>query len=82
MAYRGVAAGAVAAAVIGAVGAVLAAVVPLVGQDGGGRPAPGPVVQSNVYGDNMYCGGQGNICVGSPSSATADTPSAYGSYAK
>ncbi|GGO46056.1 hypothetical protein [Streptomyces lasiicapitis] len=64
MAIRGVAAGAVATALIGAAGVIIAAVITSCDDHGGGRPGPGTIIQTNENGDNVLCVGENNNCPG------------------
>ncbi|MEI5101889.1 hypothetical protein RB200_29450 [Streptomyces sp. PmtG] len=62
MGGRGMAAGAVVAAVIGAVGVIVAALITVWGGEGGGPPGPGSISQTNERGDNHLCVGDHNVC--------------------
>lgn len=70
MAFRGVAAGAVAAAVIGAAGVIGAALITSCGERGGAKPGPGSVIQTNERGDNVLCVGDRNNCAGRQATGT------------
>ncbi|MFD9858006.1 hypothetical protein [Streptomyces alboflavus] len=54
----------VVAALIGVAGMIIAALITVNGDDGDGKSAPSPTIQTNESGDNILCVGDVKICVG------------------
>ncbi|MGA4838239.1 hypothetical protein [Streptomyces sp. G45] len=82
MGVQGMAAGAVAAAVVGAIGVIVAALITVWGSDGnGGGGGPGSVVQTNRNGDNVACVGEHLVCAPGATARVSgpDLPTPHGS---